>query len=157
MLDYSTVCRRQKSLQAQLSYRPSAKILQRRPSPGAESRHEAGRAGQRLGPGIWKTWSGDHRRSLVETQMHCLKRLGERVTARTFERQVVALHVRLAVLNRFSQLGRPQTVRVGAVARVRLGWGSLRARIGLCNKAPVQVPRISVDGEFWKPGSSASS
>jgi hypothetical protein len=48
--------------------------------------------------------------------MHCLKRLGERVTARTFERQVVELHVRVAVLNRFSQIGRPQTVPVVAVA-----------------------------------------
>ena len=48
--------------------------------------------------------------------MHCFKRLGERVTARTFERQVVELHVRVALLNRFSQIGRPQTVPVAAVA-----------------------------------------
>ena len=90
--------------------------LWRRSSPGSESRNEAVRACQRLGHGIWKTWSGYHRRSLVETKMHCLKRLGERVMARTFERQVVELHVRVAVLNRFSQIGRPQTVPVGAVA-----------------------------------------
>jgi len=57
-----------------------------------------------------------HRRSLVETKMHCFKRLGERVTARTFERQVVELHVRVALLNRFSQIGRPRTVPVAAVA-----------------------------------------
>ena len=55
-------------------------------------------------------WSGYHRRSLVETKMHCFKRLGERVMARTFERQVVELHVRVALLNRFSQLCRPATV-----------------------------------------------
>ena len=48
--------------------------------------------------------------------MHCLKRLGERVTARTFERQVVELHVRVALLNRFDQIGRAQTVPVAAVA-----------------------------------------
>ena len=90
--------------------------LWRRPSPGAESRNEAVRACQRLGPSIWKTWSGYHRRSLVETKMHCLKRLGERVTARTFERQVVELHVRVAFAHAFSQLGRPQTVPVVAVA-----------------------------------------
>ena len=36
--------------------------------------------------------------------MHCFKRLGERVMARTFERQVVELHVRVALLNRFTQL-----------------------------------------------------
>ena len=48
--------------------------------------------------------------------MHCIKRLGERVAARTFERQVVELHVRAALLNRFSQLGRPQTIALEAVA-----------------------------------------
>ena len=44
------------------------------------------------------------------------KRLGERVMARTFGRKVVELHVRVAMLNRFSQIGRPQTVPVAAVA-----------------------------------------
>lgn len=48
--------------------------------------------------------------------MHCFKRLGERVMARTFERQVTELHVRVALLNRFTQLGRPATVPVPAVA-----------------------------------------
>ena len=62
--------------------------------------------------GIWKKWSGYHRRSLAETKMHCFKRLGERVVARTFERQVVELHVRVAILNRFTHMGRPQTVAV---------------------------------------------
>ena len=70
----------------------------------------------RLGRSIWKKWSGYHRRSLVETKMHCFKRLGQRVMARTFERQVVELHVRVALLNRFTQLGRPSTVPVGAMA-----------------------------------------
>jgi hypothetical protein len=80
--------------------------------PGAASRNEALRACRRLGRTIWKKWSGYHRRSLVETKMHCLKRLGERVMARTFERQVTELHVRVALLNRFTQLGQPQTVAV---------------------------------------------
>ena len=48
--------------------------------------------------------------------MHCFKRLGERVTAGTFEREVAELHIRVALLNRFSQIGRPQTVLVAAVA-----------------------------------------
>ncbi|WCM95493.1 IS5 family transposase [Acidovorax sp. GBBC 1281] len=88
----------------------------KRASPGSASRNEAVRACRRLGWRIWKSWSGYHRRSLVETKMHCFKRLGERVMARTFERQVVELHVRVALLNRFSQLGRPETVAVAAVA-----------------------------------------
>lgn len=62
---------------------------------------------------LWKAWSGYHRRSLVDTKMHCFKRLGKRVMARTFERQVTELHIRAALLNRFSQLGRPHTVAVG--------------------------------------------
>ena len=79
---------------------------------GSRVRNEAVLACKRLGWRVWKVWSGYHRRSLVETKMHCFKRLGERVMARTFERQVVELHVRVALLNRFSQLGRPQTVAV---------------------------------------------
>lgn len=79
---------------------------------GAASRNEALWACLRFGRRIWKKWSGYHRRSLVETKMNCFKRLGERVMARTFERQVTELHVRVALLNRFSQLGRPVTVAV---------------------------------------------
>ena len=83
---------------------------------GAGVRNEALRACRRLGWGIWKKWAGYHRRSLVETKMHCFKRLGERVMARTFERKVTELHVRVALLNRFTQLGCPTTVAVPAVA-----------------------------------------
>jgi transposase len=71
---------------------------------GASVRNEALKACSRLGWAIWKKWSGYHRRSLVETKMHCFKRLGERVMARTFARQVAELHVRVALLNRFTQL-----------------------------------------------------
>lgn len=81
-------------------------------APGVQTRNDALRACQCLGPKVWKSWSGYHLRSLVETKMYCFKRLGERVSARTFERQVVELHVRVALLNRFTQLGRPETVAV---------------------------------------------
>lgn len=67
---------------------------------------------RRLGRSIWKRWIGHHRRSLVETKMNCIKRLGERVMSRTFERQVNELHIRAAILNRFTELGRPQTAAV---------------------------------------------
>ncbi len=56
----------------------------------------------------------------MHTKIHGFKRLGERVMARTFECQVagqmVALHVRAALLNRFTQLGRPTAVPVAAMA-----------------------------------------
>ena len=80
--------------------------------PGERVRNEAVRACQRLGRKIWKHWSGYHRRSLVETKMHCFKRLGERVMARTFERQVTELQVRVALLNRFTLLGTPETMAI---------------------------------------------
>ncbi len=81
-------------------------------SAGARTRNEILRTTQRLGRTIWKKWSGYHRRSLVETKMRCFKLLGERVMARDFDRQVAELQIRAALLNRFTQLGTPQTVRV---------------------------------------------
>lgn len=57
-------------------------------------------------------WSGYHRRSPVETKMNCIKRLGERVMSRTFERQVNELHIRAAILNRSTEPVCPQTVAV---------------------------------------------
>jgi hypothetical protein len=79
--------------------------------PAVEARNEILRATKRLGRTIWKKWSGYHRRSLVETKMHCFKLLGHRVAARTFDRQKTELKVRAAILNRFTQIGTPNTVR----------------------------------------------
>ena len=89
--------------------RKNARLWKKYP-PGAEARNEIVKATQRLGRTIWKKWSGYHRRSLVETKMRCLKLLGERIMARDFDRQVAELHVRAALLNRFTQLGTPVTV-----------------------------------------------
>lgn len=83
---------------------------------GSGVRNEALKACGRLGHTIWMKWSGYHRISLVENKMHGFKRLCERVMTRTFERQVAELHVWVALLNRFIQLGRPTTVPVVAVA-----------------------------------------
>lgn len=55
--------------------------------------------------------TGYHRRSLVETKMHCFKLLGQRVAARTLDRQISELKVRAVILNRFSEIGTPMTVR----------------------------------------------
>jgi hypothetical protein len=85
-------------------------------TPGSEIRNAAIEACERFGRRIWKKWSGYHRRSLVETKMHCFKRLGERVMAKTFDRQVAELQVRAALLNRFTALGSPKTVAVSVVA-----------------------------------------
>jgi hypothetical protein len=45
--------------------------------------------------------------------MNCVKPLGQRLTARDFERQVAEFQARVAVLNGFTTLGRPVTEVVG--------------------------------------------
>ena len=90
--------------------RKNAQLWKQANTAGRQTRNEAVKACQRLGRQIWKKWSGYHRRSLAETTMHRLKRLGERVMARKFEAQVTELQIRIGLLNRFMDLGRPVSV-----------------------------------------------
>ena len=39
--------------------------------------------------------------------MHCIKLLGDKLMARSFPSQVNEIHARVAVLNRFTELGEP--------------------------------------------------
>jgi hypothetical protein len=80
---------------------------------GAVARNEILRTSKRVGRTIWRRWSGYHRRSRVETKMHCVKLLGQRLMARDFDRQVAEFQVRVAVLNGFTALGTPVTEVVG--------------------------------------------
>ena len=80
---------------------------------GAAARNEALRASKYLGRALWRRWSGYHRRSRVETKMHCVKLLGQRLMARDFARQVGELQVRIAVLNGYTALEIPVTEAVG--------------------------------------------
>ena len=54
-----------------------------------------------------------HRRSCVESKMHCIKLLGQSVMARDFDRQVAEIQIRIAVLNRYTALGIPVTEPIG--------------------------------------------
>ena len=72
-------------------------------------RNELLRTVKRLGRTIWKNWSGYHRRSLIENKMHYIKLLGDKLRARNFQSQVNEIHARVAVLNKFTDLGRPHT------------------------------------------------
>ena len=134
--DYSTVSRRQKTLQVAIGAVPTTTGLHllvdstgikmlgegewKTKKHGADYRRQWRKAHLGIdastreirGRAIWKRWSGYHRRSLVETKMRCCKLLGERVMARDFDRQVAELQVRAAVLNRFTRLGTPVTVPV---------------------------------------------
>ncbi|MGB3148878.1 MAG: IS5 family transposase [Paracoccaceae bacterium] len=80
---------------------------------GAIVRNDALRASKYLGRALWRNWSGYHRRSRVETKMHCVKLLGQRLMARDFDRQVAEVQVRIAVLNGYTALGIPVTKAVG--------------------------------------------
>lgn len=53
------------------------------------------------------------RRSPVEIRMHCVKLLGQRLTARNFRLSVREFHVSVAVLDGFTALGSPVTEVVG--------------------------------------------
>jgi hypothetical protein len=74
-------------------------------SAGAIARSDAVNAQRYLGRTLWRRWSGYHRRSRVETKMHCMKLLGQSLMARHFERQVAEIQIRIAILNRYTALG----------------------------------------------------
>jgi len=82
-------------------------------SAGAIARNDAVNAQRYLGRTLWRRWSEYHRRSRVETKMHCVKLLGQSLMARDFERQVAEIQIRIAVLNRYTALGIPITEPVG--------------------------------------------
>ena len=82
-------------------------------STGAIARTDAVNAQRYLGRTLWRHWSGYHRRSRVETKMHCIKLLGQSLMARDFERQVAEIQICIAVLNRYTALGIPVTEPVG--------------------------------------------
>ena len=82
-------------------------------SAGAIARNDAVSAQRYLGRTLWRRRSGYHRRSRVETKMPCMKLLGQSLMARDFDRQVTEIHVRIAVLNRYTALGIPVTEPVG--------------------------------------------
>ncbi|KAA8608222.1 transposase [Salipiger aestuarii] len=45
--------------------------------------------------------------------MSCIKRLSQTLMSTDFDRQVAEIHVRIAVLNRYTALGIPVTVPAG--------------------------------------------
>ena len=80
---------------------------------GEIARNDAVNAQRYLGRTLWRRWSGYHRRSRVESKMHCIKLLSQSLMARDFERQVAEIQIRIAVLNRYTALSIPATEPVG--------------------------------------------
>lgn len=68
---------------------------------------------RKQGRTAWKKESGYHRRSIAETSMSRYKRiLGPTISARTFEGQSTEIKVRCKILNRMTELGRPDSVLI---------------------------------------------
>ena len=142
--DYSTLCRRQKSLAVQIPYRRAGGPLNllvdstgikflgdgewqataiipirkngrpwKEDGPAAAARNDILRATRHFGRAFWKRWTGYHLRSRVEAKMRYLKAFGERIAARDPDRQTAEVHIRIALMNRFSALGTAESVRVG--------------------------------------------
>jgi hypothetical protein len=80
--------------------------------PAARARNENLRATRYFGRALWKRLTGYHARSRIEAQMRRLKAFGERIASRDPDRQAAEIHTRVALLNRFSALGRAEIMRV---------------------------------------------
>lgn len=59
-----------------------------------------------------KRLTGYHARSRAEAKMGCLKSFGNRIMARDPDRQTAEIHTRIALMNRFSDLGQAEITRV---------------------------------------------
>ncbi len=96
--------------------RRAAKIWQHGNAAGEPwQRDENLRAIRRLGRRQWKQETGYHRRSLAETAFFRLKTIfGATLAARTFAQQATELFLKVAALNRMTQLGMPQSYPLAA-------------------------------------------
>ena len=74
--------------------------------PTARARNETLCATRHYGRAFWNRWMGYHARSRAEAKMRCLKSFGERIAARDPDRQTAEIHIRIAIMNTFSALGR---------------------------------------------------
>ena len=66
---------------------------------------------KKCGRKAWKKHSGYHRRSLVETAMVRPRSVGDQLQAREWKRQQTEIQIGCALLNRFTQLGMPQSYK----------------------------------------------
>ena len=79
--------------------------------PAARSRNETLRATRDFGRALWKRLTGYHVRGRIVAQMLRLKAFGDRIASWDPDRQAAEIHTRIALMNRFSALGRAEIVR----------------------------------------------
>jgi hypothetical protein len=133
--DYTTLCRRQKTLAVQIPYRrvngPLNLLVDIEPVSATGS-SEPARGIKFLGDGEWqarkhgvqgrrqwhygrafrKRWTGYHARSWIEAKMRCLKSFRERIAARHPDNQTAEIQIRAALINRFNLLGTAEIIRM---------------------------------------------
>ena len=80
--------------------------------PAARVRNETLRATRYYDRAFWKRWTGYHARSRIEAKMRCLKAFGERMMARDPGRQTAEIHIRIALMTRFSPLDTAEIMRM---------------------------------------------
>ena len=80
--------------------------------PTAAARNDILRATRHFGCAFWKRWPGYHLGTRVEAKRRCHRAFGERIAARDPDRQTAEVHIRIALMNRFSALGTAEIVRV---------------------------------------------
>jgi hypothetical protein len=94
----------------------NAKLQKKKPFPCLKARDEAIRRIEELGDegrALWKQEVGYHRRSRVETLMFRFKTiLGDRLASRRESTQATEVVIKLDVLNRMTELGRPKNYKV---------------------------------------------
>lgn len=94
----------------------NAKLQREKPIPALQERDKAIRRIQELGDegrALWKKEIEYHRRSRVETHIFRDKTiLGDRLTARREWSQATEVNIRLDILNRMTELGRPKSYKV---------------------------------------------
>jgi len=83
------------------------------PPPYLSQRNQAIERIKEIGRKAWKVEVGYHQRSLVETTMFRYKvTFGEKATARVIENQKTEANIKCKILNKFTQIGMPKSVRI---------------------------------------------
>ena len=77
------------------SYPAPQKCQARKPvTAGVRARNEAVWSSKYLGRALWRNLTGCYRRSRIKMKMHCMKLLGQRLSARDFGRKVAEIQIR---------------------------------------------------------------
>ena len=104
--------------QAIIPPRKNAKINDKADGPGIRLRNQNIKEINDIGQGewakeLWKDRRHYHRRSLAETAMYRFKTIfGGSLRSRTFENQTVELFIKIAALNKMTEIGMPESYQV---------------------------------------------